>query len=144
MSTVNRLAALRRPLTVLCASALAAILAGCTSSTPGGATYSYSGTWAGAINDSLGGPGTLSATMSQSGSNLVETWQAAFTGGGNNGGTLAGIINNQEELIELFPSNPNSCPFAVVGQRSGTTISGTYAAFNCTIAVTGSVSVTKQ
>jgi hypothetical protein len=60
-------------------------------------------------------------------------WQAAFTGGGNNGGTLAGVINGQEVLIEPYSSNPSTCPFAVVGRRSGNTISGTYAAFNCTI-----------
>jgi len=123
---------------------LAVVLSACTSSEPSTTPFSYSGTWAGSINDSLGGPGTISTTMSQSGSNLVGTWQAAFSGGGNNGGTLAGTINGQEVLIELYPSDPSSCPFAVVGQRSGTTISGTYAAYNCTIAITGSVNVTKQ
>ena len=129
---------------ILSAMLLTGFLASCTSSTSGGATFSYSGTWSGPINDSLGGPGTITTTLSQSGSNLVGTWQAVFTEGGNNGGTLAGVISGNEVLIELYPSDPSSCPFAVVAQRSGSTISGTYAAFNCVIAITGTVSVTKQ
>ena len=120
------------------------LLAACASSPTGPTAFSYSGTWSGTINDSLGGPGTTSMTMSQSGSDIVGTWQATFTGGGNNGGTLAGVINGQEVLIEMYPSDPSTCPFAAVAQRSGSTLAGTYAAFNCTVAVTGSVNVTKQ
>lgn len=49
-----------------------------------------------------------------------------------------------QRLEGMDPSNLSTCPFAAVAQRSGSTLLGTYAAFSCTVAVTGTVSVTKQ
>jgi hypothetical protein len=121
----------------------ALLLGGCTSGTGGTPSFSYSGTWSGSMNDSFAGAGITTMTISQSGSNFVGTWQATFVGL-NNGGTLAGVVNGNEVLVELYPSNPSACPFAVVAQRSGTTLAGTYAAFDCTATVTGTVSVAKQ
>lgn len=119
------------------------MLAGCGSG--GGVTtpFNHSGTWAGTIQDSFAGAGIVGLTMSQSGSNLVGTWQSTFTAGGN-GGTLAGVVNGNEVLVELYPSNPSLCPFAVVATRSGSSMNGTYAAFNCVDTVTGTLNVTRQ
>jgi len=125
------------------ALALLSLLAACGNTGGGVASFNYSGTWVGTIVDSVGGPGTIVTTMSQSGSDIVGTWQATFASG-NNGGILAGLIRTNDVLVELYPSNPALCPYAAVAQRSGSTLSGTYAAFNCTEVVTGTLSITKQ
>jgi hypothetical protein len=121
---------------------LTVLLAACGGGSGGGGAFDYGGTWAGSIQDSLAGPGTASLTMTQSGSNLAGTWQATFSTG-NNGGSLVGVVNGNEVVLELHPSNPSFCPYNVVAQRSGSTLAGTYAAFNCVEAVTGSVTVSK-
>jgi hypothetical protein len=120
-----------------------AALAACGGGVGGSTAFNYGGNWSGTIQDSFAGAGTVSLTMTQSGNNLVGTWQATFNSG-NNGGSLVGVVNGNEIALELHPSNPNYCPYNVVAQRSGSSLSGTYAAFNCLDVVTGSVSVTKQ
>ena len=123
---------------------LVGALAACGSGGGGSTAFNHSGNWSGTLNDSLGGPGTTTVTMSESGTQLLGTWQATFAAGGTNSGTLQGVVRTNDVLIELYPSNPSTCPFALVAQRSGSTLSGTYAAFNCTIAVSGTMSITKQ
>lgn len=124
-------------------------LAGCSASggvSPDG--FTYSGSWRGTIHDSLAGSGSLSASMSQTGRDIVGTWSATFpdgTGGQfTNGGSLAGKIEGTSTLLQMYPSNPTTCPFNAVVTRNGARISGDYAAFNCIEAVTGTVSLTKQ
>ena len=123
---------------------LVGALAACGSGGGGSTAFNHSGNWLGTLNDSVGGAGTTAATMSQSGSQIVGTWQTTFLAGGTNSGTLQGVIRTNDVLIELYPSNPSTCPFALVAQRSGSTLSGTYAAFNCSVSVSGTMSMTKQ
>jgi hypothetical protein len=111
--------------------------------TGGSGSFNYSGSWAGSIQDSIAGTGSVTASMTQSGSNLVGTWAATFVDG-NNGGSLVGIINSNSVVIELHPSNPSLCPYNVVANRSGSTLSGNYAAFDCTVTVTGTLNIQKQ
>jgi len=121
---------------------LALLLSSCGN--PGGSTaFSYGGNWVGTINDSIAGSGTMTAAMAQSGSNLVGTWQATFAAG-SNGGNLIGVIQGNQVVLQMNPSDPTTCPFEAVATRSGSTLSGTYAAFNCTAVITGTVSMTKQ
>lgn len=122
----------------------AALLAGCASSPPDTTPFSYTGTWSGSIDDSIGGRGSTTMHITQSGSDLAGTWQAMFGGGHGIGGTLTGLIVGQEVEIELLPAAAGSCPHAGVGQRSGNTLSGTYEAYNCSVTVTGTFDVTKQ
>lgn len=116
-------------------------MAGCTSGT-GQPAFIYAGQWSGTIVDSLAGNGVVSATLTQSGLDIGGTWQATFASG-NNGGTAVGAINGSEVVLELYPSNVSTCPFRVVATRSGSTLSGNYAAFNCTGTITGTLSITK-
>jgi hypothetical protein len=44
----------------------------------------------------------------------------------------------------LTPSVPTTCPFNLTATLSGTTMSGTYAAYNCTVAESGTFTATKQ
>ena len=119
------------------------LLASCTSNNGGTAPFSYAGSWSGTIQDSLAGPGTISATLTQSGSDLGGTWQASFTSG-SNGGSAVGFVNGNEVLLELHPSSVSACPYNVVATRSGNTLSGNYSAFNGTGTITGTISMTKQ
>lgn len=117
-------------------------LAACTSGT-GPVAFNYAGQWSGTIQDSLAGNGIVSATLTQSGSDIGGTWQATFTGGGN-GGTAVGAINGSQVILELYPSNVAACPYRVVATRSGSMLSGNYAAFNCTGTITGTLTISKQ
>ena len=111
----------------------------------GGATaFNHSGSWTGVINDSVAGTGSVTVSISQSGNTLLGTWQATFDAGGVNSGSLEGIIRANDVVIELYPSQAMACPYRIVAQRSGSTLSGTYVAFNCSIEISGSLSVTKQ
>lgn len=119
------------------------LMAACASGSGGSSAFSYSGTWSGTMVDSLLGNGTVTMTIAQSGSNIGGTWQATF-GDANNSGNLIGVVDSTQLVVELNPSNPNACPYDAVATRSGTTATGTYAAFNCSVSISGTVSVTKQ
>ena len=107
------------------------------------APVSLTGTWTGTIQDSLVGAGTARVTIAQSGSSLTGTW--SFTAGGDtNSGSLSGSVTGSSLSVTLTPSVPTSCPFQVTATVSGNTITGTYAAFNCTVAISGSINLTRQ
>lgn len=103
----------------------------------------YSGQWVGGANDTRAGYGQASLTISQSGSQLTGSWQIGF-GGGVNSGSLQGTASGNAVNVQLFPSNPSACPFNVTATRSGDTMNGNYAAFNCTGAISGTLNVTKR
>lgn len=111
--------------------------------TPGNA--SLAGNWAGTLSDNFAGTGTLAFTFAQSGSTLTGTWSTAYANPGyNNGGSISGNVNGSSVTAVLSPSVPTTCPFNVVGTRNGSLLSGTYAAFNCSVAVSGTFTATKQ
>jgi hypothetical protein len=119
--------------------------AACGSNPSSPSSTSIAGTWTGSINDSLVGAGSVRITFNQSGSGLSGTWSTSFANGVlNNGGSLTGSMNGSNIAATLAPSNPLECPYNVTATRNGNTITGTYAAFNCTVAVSGSVNVTKE
>ena len=107
---------------------------------------SLSGTWRGTAQDNIGGSGTFEVTLAQTSSNISGTWLIAFPSNPalDNGGSLSGTISGSSLSATLSPSNPNGCPFNLTATVSGTVLSGTYASFNCVIAITGSFNATKQ
>lgn len=106
--------------------------------------YNYSGSYAGTINNSVTGAGSVNFSISQSEDRLAGTWQASFSADGSNGGSLFGIVNGDSLILELYPSIPTACPFNAVVNRNGDTLNGSYSAFNCSVAGTGTVEVQKQ
>lgn len=119
--------------------------AGCGSSPSSPSSTSIAGTWTGSINDSALGPGSVRITFNQSGGPLTGTWSATFANGAlTNTGSLSGSMNGSDISAILTPTDPLACPYNVTATRNGNTITGTYAAFNCTASVSGSVSVTKE
>ena len=115
------------------------------SSSPNGpSTSSVSGTWTGSItSNQAAGSGPARVTLSQTGNNLSGTW--SVTGPNSpDSGSLTGSINGSGVSLTLSPSVPTNCPYTVTATVSGNSMNGTYAAFNCTLAVAGGVALTKQ
>lgn len=122
---------------------LTVVLTACGSSGGGPAGFSYGGQWSGSIQDSMAGFGAVTVTLTQSGSSLAGTWQANFAAG-SNGGSASGTINGNQVILELHPSNVTTCPFRVIANRSGSTLSGNYTAFNCLDTVSGTLNISKN
>lgn len=124
---------------------IASILVGLSACTSGGAPsgFNYGGQWSGTIQDSQAGNGTITATLTQSGTDIGGTWEATFASG-TNGGSAVGTINGSQVVFELQPSLALACPYRVVAHRSGSTLSGNYAAFNCSGTITGTLTITKK
>ena len=103
------------------------------------------GTFRGTIQDSVAGTGTLTITLAQNGSDLTGTYQATFANPSNNGGgTVRGEVDGNAVTLTTSPSVPTACPFNATATVNGGQISGTYAAFNCTVAASGTVNLTRQ
>ena len=103
----------------------------------------YSGTWEGTISDSVAGAGTIRVVLSETGASILGTWEATFATG-RTGGTLTGLIQSSGVFLEITPSDPTACPFRSVAQYSGRTLSGTYVALDCTVPVSGALSISKR
>jgi hypothetical protein len=118
------------------------LLAGCSGG-GGGNAVDVSGNFRGTLQDSRSGPGTATATLAQNGtavSGTVQTSTGTNIGGGNATGTVSG---NAIDLT-VTPSQPTSCPFHVTGSVDGDTITGNFAAFNCTVSESGTFTLTRQ
>jgi hypothetical protein len=110
-----------------------------STSTPAG----LDGTWVGTTSDNLVPAGNIRLTMVQASASLSGTWVSTSTNT-TSGGMLSGSVNGTSVLATLTPSTSASCPLSVTATVTGTQMSGTYTAVNCTAAVTGSITLTKQ
>jgi hypothetical protein len=118
-----------------------AVLLACGSTEP---RFDITGNWGGQIKSSLSGNGALTLTVVQSGTNLSGTWSAIYSNPADNtGGSLTGSINGTNLEAALSPGNPLSCPVHATGILNGSTISGTFAVFNCTVSASGTFLVIK-
>ena len=109
--------------------------------------FSFSGTWTGPITSNFPGipPGTATATISQTGSSLSGTWATVYPDPTfNDSGSFSGTASGMSFSGTLSPSDPNACPYTINATVSENLMSGTYATFDCTFAVSGSISLTKQ
>lgn len=125
---------------------LIGLATGCGSSssptTP--SVISIAGNWSGTLSDNFAGTGRLAFTFAQSSAALSGTWSTTYSDPGyNNGGSLSGSVSGSSVTVTLTPSVPTYCPYNVTGTLNGSTsLSGTYAAFNCSVAVSGTFSAT--
>jgi len=62
----------------------------------------------------------------------------------NGGGSFKGSASGAAISGTLTPSIPTACPYTVTANLSGSTMSGNYASYNCTVVDTGTFIVTKQ
>jgi len=107
---------------------------------------SFAGTWNGTVTDSLCGTGTFQGVLLQSGSAVTGTGSVTFTKIGCSGihGSLNGTVSGAVLQATLQSSDPQYCSLGLSVATSGSTITGTYAAVNCSYTQTGSVSATRQ
>jgi hypothetical protein len=107
---------------------------------------SISGAWTGAVQDSSGGAGTLTLSLTQSDVRVAGTWSFVFLRSASNvSGTLAGAVFNGAVTLLLTPSTA-SCPIALQMNTSGSgTTTASYApAPSCSLANMGSATITKH
>jgi hypothetical protein len=125
------------------------VLAGCGGDDDDKNDANVTGTFRGTIQDSIAGTGTITVTLAQDGNDLRGTYQTTFADPRNNGaGSVDGEVHGNGVTLTASPSVtsfvPPACPFNVTAFVNGAQISGTYAAFNCTVAVSGSLTLTRQ
>jgi hypothetical protein len=103
------------------------------------------GTYTGTVQDSRAGTGTIQITLAQSDSSVTGTVQTTFANSQfNNSGTFTGTVSGSSVTITFSPSNPTSCPYNATLTVNGNQLTGTYATFNCTVAASGSITLTRQ
>jgi len=119
-------------------------MSGCGSSTEP-ELYDWSGTWNGTIQDSTSGPGTLTLTLTQTGSDVngtgtltITALQVLLTG------TATGTVTDTQMNLTVAATLPFSCSLTVVGTRSGDTVTGTYQPAICPANVGGTFTLTRQ
>ena len=106
---------------------------------------SIAGSYSGTLSDSISGAGTLSMSLTQHGLQLGGTYTSTFSNAGyNRVGPVYGFVSNSQVTIIQATNPTTTCPFFGTGNVSGTTISGTFAAFQCTKAQTGTFTLTHQ
>lgn len=124
------------------------LMVACGSKTPTGpSATTVAGTWTGALSDNTIGPGSLRFTLNQSGSTVTGTWQSTWVNpANNNSGSLTGSSSGTGFSATMTPSVPTSCPFTATATLNSakTQMTGTYAAFNCSVVSSGSFTVTKS
>lgn len=115
------------------------LIAGCGGNDTGPSNLSLSGTWAGRAVSNMFGGINIQVSLTQSGSSLTGTWVSD-----QNSGQLTGSVGGSSVSANLTSADPRQCPFTVTATVSGSSMSGTYAAYNCTVADGGTISLTKR
>lgn len=127
------------------------LVAGCgdkkTPAGPSNTNAQVAGVWRGTIvNITPPGPnGSVLFTLAQNATAVSGTWGTSYADSSlNNSGSAGGSVSGQSMSLTLEPSNPTYCPYRVTAALSGNFMSGTFAAFNCSVPVSGSFSAAKQ
>jgi len=91
------------------------------------------------------GAGSFHATLAQNGGAINGSWTTTYANAAyNNAGSLKGIVSANSVTLTLTSDVTGLCPSNVTAAISGTTLSGTYATFDCSFTDGGQFSVTKQ
>jgi hypothetical protein len=132
-------------LAALCTVVVVLVAACGSSSTAAPSAPNTTGTWTGTVSDAVMGQGAVRLTITQTGSSVAGTWATTYPNvTNNNGGSLTGSVNNTSVTATLIPSIPTTCPLNATATLNGNAMSGTYTAFNCALAVRGTINVSKQ
>ena len=109
--------------------------------------FSFNGTWTGPIASNVPGvpPGTATVTITHTGSSLSGTWATVYPDSMfNSAGSFSGTASGMSLEGTLSPSIPTECPYTINATVSGNLMTGTYASFNCSGVLSGTISLTKQ
>lgn len=131
---------MRRRLIAGFALVFALTVTGCGSNANSPSDTNVAGTWSGTVNSTYAGLSTFRATFGQSGNAISGSWSTS-----SNGGQFSGSKNGASVSVTATPANPLTCPFtANMTLSSASVMSGTYAAFNCSVSDSGTITITKQ
>lgn len=132
----------KTPALVLALCLVAACGGGSSPSAP--SVVQVTGTWSGSItSNQASGSGPARVTLTQAGTALTGTWNAVGPGGPDSG-NLTGAVSGSGVAMTLQSSVPSNCPYTVNVTVTGASMTGTYAAFNCTVAASGGITLAKQ
>jgi hypothetical protein len=134
-----------RPRGLLLAALVAGLVwAGACTTSP--SATGEAGAWAGTVVSTPFGNGTLVLTLTDTNSTLGGTWTLSYPNtADNNSGSLVWTLNGSAITLTLTPNVPvpASCVYNLTGTVTNTTsMSGSYATVNCTLADSGSFSAT--
>ena len=136
----------------------AGMVAGCGSQSTGTSPFAIApgptpAVYAGSIQDSVSGAGTLRLTLSSAAGVIGGTWAAAFNGRSEPILTFTGVLANDVLTGTVHPevtdtSGSSGCTLSMTATVSGPGISGTYSTFavtrTCPTMAAGSFTVTRQ
>lgn len=114
---------------------------------------SLSGEWAGSIQHSLSGEGTLSLVVSQRGPGILGQWTAAYAdASAGQSGTFSGTITGMPFTLFLRPSVPRVCggnqtlngTLAVVASVANDRITGPFTILDCSGVISGSIDLSRK
>jgi hypothetical protein len=123
---------------LLIVGALAGLLSACGSA-PTGPTGppSIAGSWSGPASDTYGGRGTITFSLTQSGTNVTGYWLAVSDDASVSiGGLVVGSMNGASFRATLTPGDPLVCSYAAKGSIWGVNLNGTLSAVNCSESIT--------
>jgi hypothetical protein len=107
---------------------------------PGPSAATLSGTYSGTVQDSRGGGGPVTLTLTHSTSYVTGTWH----GPEPVWRALNGTVSGGAIAATLLPSVSTACPYSLAAHAAGNRITGTFSSFNCSVPVSGTVDLTRQ
>ena len=107
---------------------------------PGPSAATLSGTYSGTVQDSRGGGGPVTLTLTHSTSYVTGTWH----GPEPVWRALNGTVSGGAIAATLLPSLNTACPYSLAAHAAGNRITGTFTSFNCPVPVSGTVDLTRQ
>ncbi len=123
---------------LLFAALTASFLAGCGGG--GDSSVDLTGAWTGTASGVQNGAPlvqTINLALSQNGTAINGT----FNSTSGNTGSVTGTFNGTSFEGNLIPSVPNNCPGKFVVFYSNNKLEGTGASYNCTVAVSYTISI---
>jgi len=129
----------------LVAALLAGVSIACGSSSPSTPSVpSIAGNWSGSVASTYVGNGTITFSLAQNGTTVSGQWATTFPGQPPNGGSASGSVSGSTLTVRLTPGSPGLCGFNTTATVNDTSMSGTYAAYNCSVPDAGTFTVTKH
>jgi PEGA domain len=104
------------------------------------AAATLSGNYTGNVQDSRGGGGAVTLTLTHSTSYVTGTWH----GPEPVWRALNGTVNGGVIAATLLPSQSTACPYSLSATVVGSRITGMFSSFNCPAPVSGTVDLTRR
>ncbi|MGO9606431.1 MAG: hypothetical protein ACLQAT_24080 [Candidatus Binataceae bacterium] len=103
------------------------------------------GTYTGAIDDSVGGQGTLNLTVEQNGKHITGVWSTTYPEPGYEGlsGTLTGTVSTTD-IRATLKSTIRRCHYLAIATIASTSFQGTFTGIHCPEDDSGTFVINKE